>query len=227
MTPPARPPQPHVPRTAFILANTTPARPPLVPEITLQLATRITPIWQATEEYLAQVNLAPPYWAFAWPGSQAIARHIIDNPSFVTGRRVLDFAAGSGLAAIACALSGAASVEAVDIDPLSADATNLNAAANAAAVTTTSGDIVGQPSRWDLILCGDVCYEAPMTAHILPWLQQLAHSAEVWIADPGRAYLPEPSVIEFATYEVPTSLELECQTARHTRLMRLLPGNPP
>ncbi len=51
-------------------------------------------------------------------------------------------------------------------------------------------DVVGQPSRWDLILCGDVCYEAPMTRHILPWLRRMAATTEVWVADPGRAYLP-------------------------------------
>ena len=65
-------------------------------------------------------GLEPPFWAFAWPGSQALARHILDNPAHVAGRRVLDFAAGCGLAAIACARAGAASVEAAEIDPLAA-----------------------------------------------------------------------------------------------------------
>lgn len=208
-------------RAAFILANTTPARAPLVPEVVLHLATLITPIWEATEAYLAQKGLAPPYWAFAWPGSQALARHILDAPALVAGRRVLDFAAGCGLAAIACALAGAASVEAAEVDPFATEATRLNAHANGVLLETITGDIVGQPGRWDLILCGDVCYEAPMTAHILPWLHRLAGSAEVWIADPGRAYLPEAAVTEFATYAVPTSPELECQTIRTTRLMRL------
>ena len=86
----------------------------------LHLATEITPIWQATEAWLAERNVAPPFWAFAWPGGQALARHVLDHPAAVAGRRVLDFAAGGGIAAIACALAGAASVEAAEIDPMAA-----------------------------------------------------------------------------------------------------------
>ena len=103
---------------AFVAAHTVLDRAPLVPEITLYLASEITPIWQATEAWLAEHDVAPPFWAFAWPGGQALARHVLDNPAVVAGRRVLDFAAGCGIAAIACALAGAASVEAAEIDRL-------------------------------------------------------------------------------------------------------------
>lgn len=209
---------------AFLRANTRPGRAPLVPEITLHLASEITPIWQATEDWLAARNIAPPFWAFAWPGSQALARHILDHPALVRGRRVLDFAAGGGLAAIACALAGAASVEAAEIDPLAIAAIHLNAATNNVTVTAPDGDVVGAACRWDLILCGDVCYEAPMTRHILPWLRIMAREAEVWIADPGRAYLPREGMAEVATYLVPTTLELEDQTQRAVRLFRLAPS---
>ena len=210
----------------FILAHTTPARPPLVPEITLHLATEITPIWQATEDWLQRHNIPPPFWAFAWPGSQAMARHILDTPTLVANRRILDFAAGSGLAAIAAAKSGAATIDAAEIDPLAIAAIELNAAANQAEIHPLEGDIVGTPCRWDLILCGDVCYEAPMTAHIMPWLQRMATQAEIWIADPGRNYLP-PGMDLLATYQVPTSRELEDRTERETRLLRLRTPYPP
>ena len=206
--------------TGFVAAHTVPARAPLVPEIVLHLATEITPIWQASEAWLQQTGVAPPFWAFAWPGSQALARHVLDHPDLVHGRRVLDFAAGCGLAAIACAQAGAALVEAAEIDPLAIEAIRLNAAANGATVTALEGDIVGAPCRWDLILCGDVCYEAPMTGHIVPWLRTMAATAEVWIADPGRNYLPE-GLEPIATYAVPTSRELEDRTERQTRLLRL------
>ena len=153
-----------------------------------------------------------------------MARHVLDNPGLVRGRRVLDFAAGCGIAAIACALSGAAVVEAAEIDPLAAVAIGLNAAANGAAVRVLAGDVVGQPARWDLILCGDVCYEAPMTRHILPWLRRMAGTCEVWIADPGRAYLPADRLAPLAEYAVPTLLELEDHTMRPTRLFRMAGG---
>jgi predicted nicotinamide N-methyase len=208
---------------AFVAAHTIRSRAPLVPEVVLYLATEITPIWQATEDYLRAANIEPPFWAFAWPGSQALARHVLDHPALVAGRRVLDFAAGGGLAAIACALAGAASVEAVEIDRMATAAIQMNAAANGAAVTASTADLVGSACRWDLILCGDVCYEAPMTGHILPWLRSMTASAEVWIADPGRAYLPL-GMTPFARYAVPTTRELEDTDMRLTTLHRLLPA---
>ena len=209
---------------AFLRAHTAPTGPPLVPEITLHLASEITPIWQATEDWLHTTGLAPPFWAFAWPGGQALARHVLDHPAAVAGRRVLDFAAGSGIAAIACARAGAALVEAAEIDPMAVAAIALNAAANEVAVTPLAGDLVGAPGRWDLVLCGDVCYEAPMTAHILPWLRGLAACAEVWVADPGRAYLPREGMVPFAHITVPTTTELEDRTERAVTLYRLLPA---
>ena len=209
---------------SFVRANTLVARAPLVPEIRLHLATEITPIWQASEAWLERSGIEPPFWAFAWPGAQALARHILDDPALAQGRRILDFAAGGGLSAIACAIAGARA-EAADIDPVAHAAIDANAALNGVAVAT-AGDVVGVAGRWDLILCGDVCYEAPMTRHILPWLRRLAETAEVWVADPGRAYLPTDGMEALASYNVPTTLELEDRTERRTTIYRLLPSVP-
>jgi predicted nicotinamide N-methyase len=204
----------------FIRAHTTLAQPLLVPEVALYLAAEITPLWQATEDWLASRDLAPPFWAFAWPGGQALARYVLDNPGTVAGRRVLDFASGCGIAATAAALAGAVSVEAVDIDPLATAAARLNAAVNHVVITVETVDLVGSDCKWDIILCGDVCYERPMTAHILPWLRDMARRATVWIADPGRAYLPT-RLKAFAHYRVPTSRELEGQPERAVALYTL------
>jgi predicted nicotinamide N-methyase len=208
---------------AFVRANTVLSAALHVPEVRLHLATEITPIWQASEAWLAERNLEPPFWAFAWPGGQALARHVLDNPALVAGRRVLDFAAGGGIAAIACALAGAASVEASEIDALARAAVALNASMNGAEVMPRA-DVVGEACRWDLILCGDVCYEAPMTGRIMPWLTSMARSAEVWIADPGRAYLPSTGLTPLASYRIETTLELEDLTSRDVVIYRLLPG---
>jgi predicted nicotinamide N-methyase len=207
----------------FIRSQTLAAAAPLVPEIMLHLATEITPIWQAAESWCCNNNAEPPFWAFAWPGGQALARYILDNPATVAGRHVLDFAAGGGIAAIAAMRAGAASAEAAEIDPLARSALALNAAANNTSLTIPATDVVGTSCRWDLILCGDVCYEAPMTNHILPWLRRMATHAEVWIADPGRAYLPSEGLTPFATFTVPTSLELEDRTERKVTLYGLAP----
>jgi predicted nicotinamide N-methyase len=207
---------------AFIRANTVLGRAPLVPEFQLYLATEITPIWQATEDWLCAKNIAPPFWAFAWPGSQAIAREILDRPALVAGRRVLDFAAGCGLASLAAVRAGAARVEAAEIDPLAIAATQLNARENGLVVEGLAEDVVGWACRWDIIFTGDVFYEAAMTRHILPWLLDMAAAgADVLVADPGRAYLPHDLLTEIARYDVPTSLELEDQTQRRTVLYSL------
>ena len=208
---------------AFIRRETAVASPPLVPELRLHLASEITPIWRATEAALAREGVDPPYWAFAWPGGQATARHLLDRPELVAGKTVLDFAAGSGLAAIAAARAGAIA-EANDIDPVAAVAIGLNAALNKVSVAVTIDDLTGGPCRWQAVLAGDVCYEKPMAERVFPWLQRCAAAgALVLMADPGRAYLPATGLERVATYDVPTSLELEDRTLRPTHLWRILP----
>jgi len=206
--------------TGFIRASTAIGHHPLVPEIALYLASEITPIWTATEAWLEQTGTSPPFWAFAWPGSAAMARHILDHPELVAGRRVLDFASGGGLAAIACVRAGAVTVEASEIDPLARAAIGLNADIAGVRIGVL-GDVVGEEGRWDLILCGDVCYEAPMTGHILPWLQRMAATAEVWVADPGRSYLPRQGLSEMLRMKVATSIELEDRTERLVTIWRM------
>lgn len=207
----------------FIRAQTEVGRAALVPEIALHLASEITPIWQATESWLAERDIEPPFWAFAWPGGIATARMILDEPALVAGLRVLDFAAGCGIAAIAAARAGAASVEAAEIDPLAVAAIGLNADLNGAAVVPLLADVVGAACRWDVILAGDVCYEAPMTAHILPWLRGMAgQGARVLLADPGRAYLPREGLRVVRVVEVPTTRELEDRERRVVTVAELV-----
>ena len=102
-------------RRAFIVANTRLQSPPHTPELVLHLADEVTPIWKLTEAELGEIGLPPPFWAFAWAGGQALARYLIDHPSVVAGLRVVDFATGSGIVAIAAARAGAVDVLAADI----------------------------------------------------------------------------------------------------------------
>jgi predicted nicotinamide N-methyase len=209
---------------AFVRAQTAIVAPPLVPEIRLHLATQITPLWEATEAGLAAANVAPPYWAFAWPGGQALSRYLFDHPDSVRGRRVLDFAAGCGIGAIAAAKTGAAAVIASDIDAIAIAVIGINAALNGVTVETTTADLTcAVAARWDTIIAGDVCYERPMAEAVMPWLRALARSGTtVLMADPGRAYLPKDGFVEIARYDVPTSLELEDRMVRTTCVLRLL-----
>ena len=210
--------------TAFILAQTAIAAPPLVPEIKLHLATEITPIWEATEATLTQMNLPPPYWAFAWAGGQALTRFLIDHPDWVKGKRVLDFAAGSGLSAIGAAKAGAALTQAAEIDDFAIAAIALNARINNVAIDLVREDLIGVEPRWDVVLAGDVCYERPMAEKVIAWFRALAgRGVAILMGDPGRAYLPQSGLLELARYQVPTSLELEDRTQRETIVWRLMP----
>jgi predicted nicotinamide N-methyase len=206
----------------FIRANTLLSAPPLVPEIKLHLASEVTPLWQATEATLAKSQLPPPYWAFAWAGGQALARHLLDHPQFVAARSVLDFGAGSGLVAIAARRAGARAVTAAEIDPFAAAAIALNAAANHCAIEITTDDVIGSAPRWDVVLAGDMCYERPLAERLTDWLLRCAAAgALILLGDPGRAYLPRAHLAALATYTVPTPLDLEDRTARETTVWRL------
>ena len=217
-------PRPAADPTAFILAQTAIAAPPLVPEIKLHLATEITPIWEATEATLTQMNLPPPYWAFAWAGGQALTRFLIDHPDWVAGKRVLDFAAGSGLSAIGAAKAGAALTQAAEIDDFAIAAIALNARINNVAIDLVREDLIGVEPRWDVVLAGDVCYERPMAERVIAWFRALAgRGVAILMGDPGRAYLPQSGLLELARYQVPTSLELEDRTQRETIVWRLMP----
>jgi predicted nicotinamide N-methyase len=206
----------------FIRANTAIGMPSLVPEIKLYLASEVTPLWHATEATLAQSQLPPPYWAFAWPGGQALARHVLDHPALIAGKHVLDIGAGSGLLAITARKAGAAHVTAAEIDAFAIAAIRLNAALNAVAIETENRDLIGSASRWDMILVGDMCYERPLAERLTIWLRALAaRGATVLLGDAGRAYLPQDGLIEIARYTVPTSLDLEDRATRETVIWQL------
>lgn len=208
-------------RHAFVRAQTRLLAPSLVPELRLHLAARATDLWEATEASLAQTGLPPPYWAFAWPGGQALARLLFDRPDLARGKTVLDFAAGCGVAGIAAATMGAASVVACEIDAFAAAAMELNAAANGVALQIQLG--TDKPPPAELVLAGDIFYEKPMADRLWPWLQDCAAAgAEVLVADPGRAYLPTAGLVEIARYDVPTDRDLEDRDVRTTRVLRVV-----
>ncbi len=209
----------------FIQEQTIPTTTPFIPEITLQLATEITPMWQATENWLTQTNTSPPYWAFAWAGGQGLARYILDHPEEIRDKRVLDFAAGCGLAGIAAAKAGARQVMTVDIDPLAQAATQLNAQHNNVDVKLILNlDLERTCAGVEIILAGDVCYEQVMSHKVLRWLRLCAtEGTRVLLADPGRAYMPDEGMKVLARYEVATLRELEDRDVRNVTVWELLP----
>lgn len=208
-------------RAAFIRAHTRLAPVPHAPEIRLHVADEATALWQKTEEELGAIGLPPPFWAFAWAGGQALARYLLDHPETVAGRRVLDFASGSGLVAIAAARAGAAAVEACDIEPFAVAAIALNAAANGVAVKACCADLVGADEGWDAVLAGDIFYERDTAERVTDWLAALARrGAAVLIGDPGRSYLAKERLEKLAEYEVPVTRALEDAEIKRSAIWR-------
>ncbi len=209
---------------SLVTEHTVAERPSLVPELLLRTAPSLVAVWEATEA-AAATERPPPFWAFAWVGGQAVARHLLDHPELVAGRRVLDFATGGGLVALAARLAGAAGVTAVDIDPTSLVAAAVNALANSLDVDLMLGDVVGTSPDVDVVLAGDVCYERSTAPGIGVWLRALARDHElVLLGDGGRAFLPNEGLELQARYEVTTTREIESAERRVASVWRVLPG---
>jgi predicted nicotinamide N-methyase len=206
----------------FVRANTVAMPPPLVPEIILQLASEVVPLWRKTEEELDAMGVPPPYWAFAWAGGQALARYILDHPDSVAGKRVLDIGSGSGLVGIAAMKAGAARVTAADIDGFAAAAIALNAEANQVAIKVATCNLIGGTAPWDVILVGDLFYERALAESLMAWVRPLA--ADVFLGDPGRTYFPKQDVVKLATYNVQTTRDLEDREIRETSVYRVKRG---
>lgn len=208
---------------AFIRANTRLMPPPLVPEIRLHLAEESVPIWQKTEEELGEMNLPPPYWAFAWAGGQALARYLLDNPGLCRGRSVLDLGTGSGLTAIAAAKAGASGVVAADIDAIALWATELNAAENKVRLEISAEDHLASPPKpFDVILVGDLFYERALADKVIAFVEAAkVAGARVYMGDPQRNYFPTGRFSALAEYRVPVTRELEDSEIKRTSVWTL------
>ena len=210
-------------RHAFIRANTKLIAPPLVPEIVLHLAEESVPIWLKTEEELGEINVPPPFWAFAWAGGQALARYVLDNAALMSRKSVLDLGSGSGLSALAAKMAGARRVVAADIDAFSLAAVTLNADANGLAVETTQDDLLAAaPGPFDIVLVGDLFYERQLAERVLAYCEAAnAGGALVLIGDPQRNYFPRDRFLCVGRYQVPVTRELEDAEIKRTAVWQV------
>ena len=206
---------------ALIQENTTVTAPRLVPEIELHLADEDRSLYRAGEDELAAMGIGTPYWAFAWAGGQALARYILDHPRSVSGKKVLDFGAGSGLVAIAAVKAGAFDVTAADIDPMAASAMDINRSLNDVWFEIETEDVIGRSGAWEVLLIGDVCYDKEIADRIFPWLRrEQAAGRQILFGDPGRFYLNGMGLEPLATYHAPTTGIMEDSDLRNARVWR-------
>lgn len=185
---------------------------PTVPEITLHTASPTSGL----RVFLDRIGCgrATPYWAYPWAGGLALARYVLDRPETVAGLRVLDLGSGSGLVAIAAALSGAREVLAMDADPCAVAAATLNALANGVALRAVSDDRAPSMSGVDVVLAGDVFYGRAVAQQTTRALDAcLDAGMAVLVGDPGRPFLPRHRSRELAAYSVADVGDP--QTSRH------------
>jgi predicted nicotinamide N-methyase len=177
---------------------------PLAPEVRLFLAEDAILLWARLEAEAGR-RLPPPFWASAWLGGQALARYVLDNPSVVAGRRVLDLASGSGLVAIAAAIAGAGEVDANDVDPYAIAAMEMNAQVNDVAIHPRWADLLdGDGAGAEVVLAGDILYSPGLAERALPFLARAAErGALVLVGDPDRGHLPHDWLETVASYPVP------------------------
>lgn len=219
----APPPHDKEALSAFIRANTKLVRPELVPELQLHLAEKSLPIWEKSEEELGQMNLPPPFWAFAWAGGQALARYLLDKPKIVEGKRVLDLGSGSGIVAIAAMKAGAAHALAADVDPFAGVAARLNARLNVVRINVTDDDLLAStPGDKDVLLVGDLFYERELSARVISFMERMAATGvPVLVGDPRRSYFPVDRFEQVIQYDVVTSGELEDSELKRTTVWRM------
>lgn len=186
----------------FIAANLPLAPVAGVPEIRLHQANPTSGLWRLAD---SDDQFGTPYWAYAWGGGIALARHVLDHPDLVAGRRILDLGSGSGLVGIAAAKSGAKQVSAADVDHYAITAMALNAAANEAGLVPVLGDLTaGLPPAVDMVLIGDLFYAQDLARRVAAFLDRcVLAGVMVLIGDPGRAFLPRSRLKLLAEYPGP------------------------
>ncbi|RUW02931.1 methyltransferase, partial [Mesorhizobium sp. M1A.F.Ca.IN.022.05.2.1] len=146
---------------------------------------------------------------------------VLDHPATLQGKRVLDFASGSGMVAIAALKAGAAELTAADIDPFCATVIALNLEANGVKADFLDADSIGTDDGWDVVLAGDVFYDKPLAERLTPWFTSLnARGADILVGDPGRAYLPKTGLRSLAVYQVPVTRVLEDAEVKRTTVWR-------
>ena len=182
-------------------------------------------VWQALED-AGGVALPPPFFCVPWPGAQGLALAIQDGLVDVRDRQLADVGAGSGIASAAAMRAGAASVLALDLDPLALRAAQELGRRHGVAIRTRRGDALTDPglaAGADVILCGDVIYASNQQPLLARAIETWRARAVVVLADSGRPHFDPcglPLVLE-RTVNVPRALD-----GATSRTVRVYRGDP-
>ena len=210
---------------ADLRAITEVSPPPLCPELRVPSLPSGLDFDSFRSANAALLGAGVPYWAVAWPGGQALARFLLDRPAVARGRDVVDLGCGNGMAAVAAALDGAASVIAVDEDPNALSAAQETARLNGAEIDVRQESLERfRPAPRSLICAGDLWYDRETARRATAALRRLAADGhEVYCGDPGRAERPRLRIDELARYDVAASQAFERGGRVQCAVFQLLP----
>ena len=173
-----------------------------------------------SQDKLAQLPFADPFWAFVWPGSFALTKYLQENNGILKNCNVIDFGSGCGVSAIAAANKTSGTVIANDIDEFALAATWLNSELNQVKIQTKRDNLIGfsneelrnlfaknENNTQLTLLCGDMFYETQLGVDVAQWFAELSRddSTNIIIGDPGRHALP-PNYLKVASYPLPKFL---------------------
>lgn len=185
----------------------------LTPELKLHLITENCRLFHSTSEQISTMPFTDPFWGFYWPGGQAVTRFILDNPSFVRNKSVLDFGSVCGASTIAAKICGSRRCVANDIDEVAAIAAQMNAKLNNVTIETDTKNLINHPDtlKFDLVLLGDVFYDEEFASLLIPWVNNLLKKGNTCvIGDPGRHALSSKLKLkQLASYELPPNVCIE------------------
>lgn len=201
---------------ADLRAMTEPRCPELVPELRFSAPPGTASLEYFRSRWSAVTGSATPYWAVAWPGGQALARYILDNPQAVARRRVIDLGCGAGLVAAAALVVGADAALAVDCDPNALVAAGETARLNGVAIETQQAAFETFSTASGAVICaGDLWYERETGRRATTSLTRLGASASaILLGDADRPGRPRRGVREVARYAltVPGEFSRDGQT---------------
>ena len=208
-----------------LAAITRAEAPALCPELRLPGLPQSEDFEGFRGRHQALLGAAVPYWVVAWPGGQALARYLLDNPEAVRGRPVVDLGCGSGLVAAAALRAGAARALALDSDPNALSAVAVTAALNGLSLETCLGAIeTCEPEAGAVICAGDLWYERETGRRATAALRRLAAAGhEVLCGDPDRPARPRQGAVPLADYAVAASEAFERARCVPCRVFALRP----
>jgi predicted nicotinamide N-methyase len=154
---------------------------------------------QAAQDHASLMGAVETYAAFpfgllVWESAQALAEALVEDPTIVAGKNILEVGAGVGFPGIVARSLGAAAVRQTDNLTQALTLCQVNAAQNGVdgiELAVANWDAWTDDRKYDLIIGSDVIYErtahAPLAAILA---RNLSPQGRAIIADPGRQDTP-------------------------------------